>query len=214
MPETGKENRLTSAHKAGSVGYVFTNRMTHVSERCKETGVGERWTFWKAFAHVEPPFIVWESSLTERSDTEEIVHVAALIQRGGRLLMVEAQGPDDLVRSWVLPGGRVEPGESLVEGLTREVREETGLILEGEPELAFSVRRTSEGVAWLAHTFLCAASGTITPNDPDELILSASWIAQDDAIQLLDRLPWYDPDPLRAWLDGKAAPGTLYDFSM
>ncbi len=36
---------------------------------------------------------------------------------------------------WDIPGGRIIPGVSLLENLSRELKEETGLDLEGEPQL-------------------------------------------------------------------------------
>lgn len=36
---------------------------------------------------------------------------------------------------WDIPGGRIEPEEPLMEALTREVQEETGLSIVGEPKI-------------------------------------------------------------------------------
>ena len=52
--------------------------------------------------------------------------MGALILRRGRVLLVE-RGRQPLKGYWSLPGGVLETGETLEDGLRREVREETGL---------------------------------------------------------------------------------------
>lgn len=54
------------------------------------------------------------------------VRVGAVVERAGALLLVRHQKPDRDAY-WVLPGGRLEPGETIPECARREVAEETGL---------------------------------------------------------------------------------------
>ena len=54
------------------------------------------------------------------------VRVGAVVEREGALLLVRHQKPDR-DPYWVLPGGRLEPGETIPKCASREVAEETGL---------------------------------------------------------------------------------------
>ena len=54
------------------------------------------------------------------------VAVGAIVCRGDELLLVR-RGHEPAAGEWSVPGGRVEPGEMLMEAVTRELQEETGL---------------------------------------------------------------------------------------
>ncbi len=54
------------------------------------------------------------------------IRVAAVVERDGSILLVRHQKPDR-EPYWVLPGGRLEPGETIPECVERELAEETQL---------------------------------------------------------------------------------------
>ena len=63
---------------------------------------------------------------SRRYPKRPILGVGALIFNRDRILLVE-RGKEPLKGYWSLPGGVLETGETLEEGVIREVREETGL---------------------------------------------------------------------------------------
>lgn len=58
-----------------------------------------------------------------------MVGVGAVIIHDGRVLLVK-RGHAPLLGEWSIPGGGLELGESVREGVRREVQEETGLLIE------------------------------------------------------------------------------------
>ncbi len=58
-----------------------------------------------------------------------VVAVSAIVLEGERVLVVERGKPPG-EGLWSVPGGRLELGERVRDGVAREVREETGLLVE------------------------------------------------------------------------------------
>lgn len=136
--------------------------------------------------------------------------VSALLRRDGRILLVREQGPADAEPTWMLPGGRVEARESVLEALGRELREETGLSLIGPPALGFLVHVLGYNDSYAALTFDCEADGDLGPDDPDGFVLDVAWVDEAEALSRLSAVPWYDLVPLRCHLAGEAASGATY----
>ena len=61
-----------------------------------------------------------------------IVGVGGVVFLDGRVLLIRRQF-EPLAGRWSIPGGAVEVGETLAQGLAREMREETGLDVEVGP---------------------------------------------------------------------------------
>lgn len=93
---------------------------------------------------------------------------AVVFDDRGRILLVKRANPP-AKGSWSLPGGRQEADESALQGVVREVREETGLEVQVEREVGTVHRLAPSGDTYVIRDFLCTPSG---PHEP---------VANDDA---------------------------------
>jgi 8-oxo-dGTP pyrophosphatase MutT (NUDIX family) len=113
-----------------------------------------------------------------------------VVEREGRLLMVEPVWTTGW--TWDLPGGGVHlmPEESILEGIVREVYEETGYRFTPDPatltHLGDMFFRTLKGRYLRSITF--TVRGDVGPeSDP-------AWVRPEDEIE---RVEWVDPTTLR-----------------
>jgi ADP-ribose pyrophosphatase YjhB (NUDIX family) len=61
---------------------------------------------------------------------EPRIRVSAVLRWNGRILLARHEKPGK--EYWLLPGGGVRAGESLVQALVRELKEETGVVAEDD----------------------------------------------------------------------------------
>ena len=104
------------------------------------------------------------------------------------------------------PGGVIEvhDGESLLDGLTREVEEETGLRVTAWDGPLYEVDTEAPGLGWRLRVevhLATACEGELRLDDPDGIVVDAAFVARRRCAGHLDGChPWVR-EPLGAWLD-------------
>jgi ADP-ribose pyrophosphatase YjhB (NUDIX family) len=102
---------------------------------------------------------------------------AVVVQHGDRFLLVQERKRGS---PWSLPAGRVEPGETLVEGAIRETLEESGVLVRLTGLLRIE-HTPEEWRARLRAVFVGIPEGdTTTKQQPDDESLGAAWVAIDE----------------------------------
>jgi 8-oxo-dGTP diphosphatase len=143
---------------------------------------------------------------------EFVVAAAVLLDRRGRVLLVGNDWHGQGNVRWTLPGGVVERGESTLEALVREVKEETGLAITTVRHLAYAVhvedvRRNDRAVSF---AFAADYDGLLNPRDPDGFIVEARFVPVDEIEAIMPMPPLREP--LTRYLRDHV-PGRFYSFA-
>jgi ADP-ribose pyrophosphatase YjhB (NUDIX family) len=107
-----------------------------------------------------------------------------VVDDAGRLLLV-LRGREPAAGLWSIPGGKVEPGESLEEALRREVLEETALDVVVEEYAGTVERDAPAGDVFVIHDYRAALAPGADPT---------AVRAADDAADV----GWFTPDEVRS----------------
>ncbi|MBA3654219.1 MAG: NUDIX hydrolase [Actinobacteria bacterium] len=132
------------------------------------------------------------------------VVASGIVEKDGEVLLVQNRRRDGRL-DWSPPGGVVEiaDGEAVVEGLTREVEEETGLRVTEWQGPVYQVDAEALDMGWHLRVEVHRAiefEGDLAADDPDEIVIDARFFpvdAIDDQVATM-WLPTHEP--LLAWL--------------
>lgn len=125
-----------------------------------------------------------------------------LILDGDGLLLVRNRRRSGQL-DWSPPGGVIDAGETLIDGLTREVAEETGVRVSRWQGPVYEVDVTAAGLGWRlrveAHLALEHA-GELHVDDPDGIVVEAAYVDADACEEHLAGCHRWVSEPLAEWL--------------
>jgi 8-oxo-dGTP diphosphatase len=140
-----------------------------------------------------------------------------VVRSGGEILLVQNRRRGGAL-DWSTPGGVIDAGESVIDGLTREVAEETGLAVRAWSVPAYRVEVEFAAQGWyleVASHLALEWTGELQLADPDGIVVDARFVARTEAVSLLGSAPRWVGEPLLEWMATEtdpAAPPTTYRY--
>ena len=120
------------------------------------------------------------------------------------------------IEDWSTPGGVIDAHDvDLLTGLSREVEEETGLIVKEWLGPLYEVRAHAPDMGWRMRCevhLAVAFEGELRVDDPDGIVVEARFVPPDECHEhLVTCAPWVR-EPLSEWLRDRWEPHAARDF--
>ncbi len=141
---------------------------------------------------------------------------SGVIVAADRILLVENRRRGGRIE-WSPPGGVVEAGEAATAGLSREFKEETGLVVDQwlGPIYRVEVVAPQRGFhLWVEAFAATDPGGELVIDDPDGIVSHAEWVDVTAVSERLDpSIPWI-VEPLLAHLIEGVDDGRLFAYQV
>jgi 8-oxo-dGTP diphosphatase len=139
-----------------------------------------------------------------------------ILAREGRVLLVQNQRRNGDV-DWSPPGGVIDEGESAIEGLRREVEEETGFQVQAWSGPIYRIEVEAPGFGFFlrveAHLAL-DFGGELRIDDPDGIVIGAEFVDAELARLRLDGAPRWVAEPVLDHVIDGVDDGRLYSYRL
>ena len=140
---------------------------------------------------------------------------SALIENEDGLLLVANRRRDGRV-DWTPPGGVIDEGEDVLGGLTREVEEETGLIVTEWEGPIYLVDAEAADAGWHMKVEVFRAvtfEGDLrVGDDPDGIVEDARFVPADECSAVLHQTWELITEPVGAWLSERWTEARTYRY--
>ena len=126
----------------------------------------------------------------------------AVLERGEEVLLVRNRRRNGTL-DWSPPGGVIDDGETLLDGLTREVAEETGLVVSSWAGPLYEIEVEAVDLGWRLRVEAWRAvefSGELVVADPDGIVVDACFVHHGICARHLAGCSQWVREPLADWL--------------
>jgi 8-oxo-dGTP diphosphatase len=137
-------------------------------------------------------------------ESEEGLLLVRNVRRGGRT-------------DWSTPGGVIDATDASVRaGLTREVAEETGLLVTAWEGPMYEVRAVAPEMGWSMRCEVHRAltfEGELHVDDPDGIVVEAQFTAADECHEFLALCAPWVREPLAEWIEHRWGPNDAREYA-